>query len=137
MAKNNPLALEVREYVKAIVGGAIAALALLGGALGDGLSSQESVGIAVAFLTGFAGTFYTPNKAPKGKKAKQQSAVHEGHEHGAVSLDYLGRILITVGIVALLLDLVLTNISGWVYPAAVAIVLGIVLIVFGSTRSRV
>lgn len=74
----NPLALELREYVKAVVGGAVAALALLGGALGDGLSSQEWVGLAVAFLTGFAGVFYAPNKAPAGQPASPDLSEQRG-----------------------------------------------------------
>lgn len=64
-----PMQLEIRQYVKAVVGGLIAALSLLGGALGDGLSSQEVIGLVAAFLTGFVAVFYTPNQAAKGRLA--------------------------------------------------------------------
>lgn len=61
-----PFQLEVRQYVKALVAGLIALLSLLAGALGDGLSTQEIIGLGVAFLTGFVGVFYAENKDPKG-----------------------------------------------------------------------
>lgn len=56
-----PMQLEVRQYVKAVVGGLLASLSLLAGALGDGLSNDEVIGVVVAFLTGFLGVFYAPN----------------------------------------------------------------------------
>lgn len=64
-----PMQLEIRQYVKAVVGGLIAALSLLGGALGNGLSNEEIIGLVVAFLTGFVAVFYAPNRAAKGSYA--------------------------------------------------------------------
>jgi hypothetical protein len=40
------------EYLKAITAGLIAALSVLGGAVGDGISAQEWIATAIAFLSG-------------------------------------------------------------------------------------
>lgn len=62
-----PFQLEVRQYVKAIVGGLGVALGVLAGAAGDGISAQEALTAVGAGLAGFTATFYAPNKAPEGK----------------------------------------------------------------------
>ncbi len=77
---NNPFALELREYVKAVAGGLLAFLAFLSGALGDGLSSQEWVGLAAAFLGGFVGVFYAPNQAPKRRAARADVSEQDGRQ---------------------------------------------------------
>lgn len=53
-----------QEYAKAIVGGILAGLAVLGTALTDGVvSPSEWVGVAVATLTVFSSVFGIPNAA--------------------------------------------------------------------------
>lgn len=73
-----PFQLELRQYVKAVVGGLLAALSLLGGALGDGLSNEEWAGIVGAFLVGFVGVFYAPNKAPVGRPSDPELSEQDG-----------------------------------------------------------
>lgn len=54
------------EYAKAIVGGILAGLAVLGTALTDNLvSPSDWVAVAVATLTVFSGVFGIPNAAQK------------------------------------------------------------------------
>lgn len=55
-----------QEYAKAIVGGILAGLAVLGAALTDDLvTASEWVGVAVATLTVFSSVFGIPNAAKK------------------------------------------------------------------------
>lgn len=55
-----------QEYAKAIIGGVLAGLAVLGTALTDNaVSPSEWVDIAVATLTVFAGVFGLPNAAKR------------------------------------------------------------------------
>lgn len=55
-----------QEYAKAIIGGVLAGLAVLGTALTDeAVSPSEWVDIAVATLTVFAGVFGLPNAAKR------------------------------------------------------------------------
>jgi hypothetical protein len=58
------------EFAKAIVGALIAGLSVLAGAVGDGVSAQEWITVAVATLTGFGVVFGVPNRAPKGRPAR-------------------------------------------------------------------
>lgn len=62
-----------QEYAKAIVGGVLAGLAVLGTALADDVvSAAEWVNVAVATLTVFAGVFGLPN-APKKDVIEQRT----------------------------------------------------------------
>lgn len=55
-----------QEYAKAIIGGVLAGLAVLGTALTDNaVSAAEWVDVSVATLTVFAGVFGLPNAAKK------------------------------------------------------------------------
>jgi hypothetical protein len=49
------------EYLKSIIAGLIAGLSVLAGAAGDGISSQEWITTAVAFLSGLGIVYATPN----------------------------------------------------------------------------
>jgi hypothetical protein len=65
-----PFQLEVRQYVKAVVGGLMSALPLLIDALNsDGLSRNEGLAAVLAFVVGFSAVFYAPNLAAKGQRA--------------------------------------------------------------------
>lgn len=78
-----------QEYAKAIIGGALAGLAVLGTALTDNVvSPSEWVDIAVATLTVFAGVFGLPNAAKKDVLSQQTvtvqtTQVDPGPEHRA------------------------------------------------------
>lgn len=62
-----------QEYAKAIVGGILAGLAVLGTALADDVvTAAEWVNVAVATLTVFAGVFGLPN-APKKDVVEQRT----------------------------------------------------------------
>ncbi len=103
-----PFQLEIRQYVKALVGGILAALAALGGALGDGLSSQEVIGLFVAFLGGFAGVFYTPNLAAQGRLADPDlSEQNPLRSDGEVGIGQVGLIVLVVLAVLFVLFLLL------------------------------
>lgn len=91
-----PFQLELRQYVKAVVGGLLAALALLSGALGDGLSPTEVIALVVAFLTGFLGVFYAPNNDPKGVDNKGLST-----QSGVITLEVVLLVVILVVLLAL------------------------------------
>jgi hypothetical protein len=52
-----------REYAKAIVGALVAGLSVLAGAVGDGVSAQEWITVAVAALGGLGIVYATPNAA--------------------------------------------------------------------------
>ncbi len=89
--------LEIRQYVKAVVGGLLAALSLLAGALGDGLSSPEIIGLVVAFLTGFIGVFYSPNLAAKGQLADPDLSEQDPlRGDGEVGIGQVGLIILVV-----------------------------------------
>lgn len=65
-----------QEYAKAIVGGVLAGLAVLGTALTDeAVSPSEWVDIAVATLTVFAGVFGLPNAAKRDTVAQRTVTV--------------------------------------------------------------
>ena len=65
-----------QEYAKAIIGGVLAGLAVLGTALTDNVvSSREWVDISVAVLTVFAGVFGLPNAAKKDIVSQQTVTV--------------------------------------------------------------
>ena len=98
----NPFALEVRQYVKALTAGLIAACSLLGGALGDGLSAQEWVGLVVAFLTGFTGVFYVENRDPKGQDNDHLSTMSGDAGHGENSL-LVGLMVVVVVVLLVVL----------------------------------
>ena len=70
-----PFQLEVREYVKAIVGGLLAAIPfLIQGINSNGLSQEE---VLVSVLTGlgaFLGVFYAPNQDARGDLSTQAGA---------------------------------------------------------------
>lgn len=77
-----------QEYAKAIVGGVLAGLAVLGTALTDNeVSPSEWVDIAVASLTVFAGVFGLPNAAKKDVVSQQTVTVTQtdvsGPDHRA------------------------------------------------------
>lgn len=64
------------EYAKAIVGGILAGLAVLGTALTDSIvSPAEWVGVAVATLTVFSSVFGIPNAAKKDTVSQQTVTV--------------------------------------------------------------
>lgn len=66
-----------QEYLKAIVGGILAGLAVLGTALVDDVvNAAEWVGVAVATLTVFSSVFGIPN-APKKDVVSQQTVTVE------------------------------------------------------------
>lgn len=65
-----------QEYAKAIIGGVLAGLAVLGTALTDNeVSPSEWVDISVAVLTVFAGVFGLPNAAKKDVISQQTVTV--------------------------------------------------------------
>lgn len=77
-----PLQLEIREYVKAVAGGLLAAIPFLVESLSsDGLSTTEGLLTLGIFLGAFTGVFYAPNRAPKGRPAhpdvSEQDSVDE------------------------------------------------------------
>jgi hypothetical protein len=80
----NPL-----EYAKAIVGGILAGLGVLGTALVDDVvTSSEWVGVAVATLTVFSAVFGIPNASKKDVISQQTvtvetTQVDAGPEHRA------------------------------------------------------
>lgn len=51
----------IKPYAKAIVGGAVAALAFAGPVVDDGLTVSEVLGIVLAGLVGFQGVYWTKN----------------------------------------------------------------------------
>jgi hypothetical protein len=53
--------MKVQEMAKALVGGLIAGLSVLAGAVGDGVSAQEWIAAAVAMLVGFEAVYWTDN----------------------------------------------------------------------------
>lgn len=124
-----PFQLEVRQYVKAIMGGLASALALLGGALGDGLSSQETVGVAAAFVAGFVAVFYTPNQAAKGQPDDPNLSERSNVDGGAASVAYVGRILAVVGVA--LLVAYLLGVPGVLYLGLILLLVGLVVAVVG------
>jgi len=64
------------EYAKAIVGGILAGLGVLGTALTDEVvTSSEWVGVAVATLTVFSAVFGLPNAAKKDTVSQQTVTV--------------------------------------------------------------
>jgi hypothetical protein len=66
-----------QEYAKAIIGGVLAGLGVVGTALTDGVvSAAEWVDVAVATLTVFAGVFGLPN-APKKETVAQTTVTTE------------------------------------------------------------
>jgi hypothetical protein len=65
-----------QEYAKAIAGGILAGLGVLGMALSDdAVSAQEWVGVAVATLTAFATVWGVPNAAKKDVVSQQTVTV--------------------------------------------------------------
>lgn len=65
-----------QEYAKAIIGGVLAGLAVLGTALTDNeVSPSEWVDISVATLTVFAGVFGLPNAAKRDVVSQQTVTV--------------------------------------------------------------
>lgn len=65
-----------QEYLKAIVGGILAGLGVLGTALTDDVvSASEWVGVAVATLTVFSAVFGIPNAAKKDTVAQKTVTV--------------------------------------------------------------
>lgn len=92
----NPLALEVREYVKAIVAALIACLAVLTAQVGGGLHTVEVLGAVGTFLATFAGTFAAPNKAPEDRLPDPTLS-----EQGYGEDSYLIRICVIIIVVAL------------------------------------
>lgn len=129
----NPLQLEVREYVKAVVGGLTATLALLAGALGDGLSSQETVGLLAAFVAGFGAVFLAPNKDALGRTADPGLSEQNG-DAGYGALGTLGAVLLVVALVLLVLDLLLVIAVPGVTLVVLALIGLALLLVDGSTR---
>ena len=130
----NPLALEVREYVKALIGGLTATLALLAGALGDGLSAQETVGLLGAFVAGFGAVFLAPNKeAPVGRPADPGLSEQRG-EAGYGTLGTIGAVLLILALILLVAKLLLLIAVSYV---ALVIIAGLglaLLLVDGSAR---
>lgn len=99
MNKLNPFALSASQYVKAIVAGLIAALAVLGTALDGGVTTNEALGVLSAFLVGFYGTFLAPNKAAAGPGNPNLSEQDAGH--GAVD-GLIGLVIVLACIFAIL-----------------------------------
>ena len=52
----------MKAYAKAIVGGALAALAFAIPVVDDGISLADALGIVLAALAGFQGVYWTTNK---------------------------------------------------------------------------
>jgi hypothetical protein len=69
-----------QEFAKAIVGALIAGLSVLTGAVGDGISSQEWITTAVAFLSGLGIVYVTPNRAPAGHAARPDVSEQDGRQ---------------------------------------------------------
>lgn len=84
--------LHPQQYAKALVGALVAGLSVLAGAVGDGVSAEEWLTTAVAFLTGLGLVFAVPNKPAPGRRSDPALS-----EQGGINLDTV--LTITVGIV--------------------------------------
>ncbi len=63
-----------QEFAKAIVGGLIAGLSALAGAVGDGVSAEEWITVAVATLAGLGIVYRTPNAHRRPRAVKDDGA---------------------------------------------------------------
>jgi hypothetical protein len=68
------------EYLKSIIAGLIAGQHRQAGAAGDGISSQEWITTAVAFLSGLGLVYVTPNRAPAGHAARPDVSEQDGRQ---------------------------------------------------------
>jgi hypothetical protein len=94
--------MSAREMSKAIVGGLIAGLSVLAGAAGDGISIQEWITTAVAFLSGLGIVYVTPNRAPASQAAKPDVSEQDGRDRGAVDVVTILVVVLVVLVVLLL-----------------------------------
>lgn len=97
--------MHVSEFRKAIVGALIAALSVLAGAVGDGVSAEEWITTAVAFLTGLGVVYAVPNRAPSGVPADPDLSEQDGRDDGYGLVEVLVAAFFAVLIVYVVLRL--------------------------------
>lgn len=85
------------DYAKSIVGGLVAGLSVLAGAVGDGLSAQEWITAAVAALGGLGLVYVTPNTQHPGPRAAPGPP--EDIDRGAVDVVTLLVIVLLVVVI--------------------------------------
>lgn len=92
-----------RQYAKALTAALIAALSVLAGAVGDGVSAEEWITTAIAFLTALGVVFVVPNQAPAGQPANPDLSEQDGRDLGRVDPLYAALVVFVIVVVLLLL----------------------------------